>query len=224
MALVTCGGADVLRLRVHMPQQRAWWGWVDVDSATALTGKVTIACDGGVSLVGTVKQPSGVFLDSARVRIVGGGGGLDTVISPAAYENAQLRDPLSAVLSGVGETLSTTVSSSITGMLLSKWTLTATPAGRALDELCFAASSALGQTILWRVLDDGSVWLGSETWPSEKMPDGADVLEQHPEQGLYVIGATTPFLLPGVNLAGVGNVVGVDHWVTHDRVRADAWI
>jgi hypothetical protein len=115
------------------------------------------------------------------------------------------------------------VSSTVTGVLLSKWTLTARTVARALDELCFAASSALGQPVLWRVLGDGTVWLGFETWPAQQMPVGADVLEQYPAEGRYVIGATTPFLLPGVNLDGVGNVVGADHWVTHEQVRTDAW-
>jgi hypothetical protein len=224
VALITCAGADVLRLRVHMSQRRAWWGWLDLDVADAPSGKVQIAAAGGMTLTGTIKQPSGVFLDAARVRIVGGAGGLDVVIAPAAYENAQLGDPLRAVLSAAGETLSTSVLSTITSVFLSKWTLTATPAARALDELCYAASAQLGQIVVWRVLSDGTVWLGAETWPAQKMPAGADVLESAPAEGRFVIGASTPFLVPGVNLDGVGNVAGVDHWVTHSQVRSDAWI
>jgi len=223
MALVTCAGADVLRMRVHMPQRRSWWGWLDLDTATAPTGKVTIAAAGGLSLVGTILQPSGVFLDSARVRVVGGAGGLEQVISPGAYENAQLRDPLNAILSAVGESLSSTVSASILSVLLSHWTLSAIPAAQAIDELSWAAADALGQSIIWRVLSDGTVWLGAETWPSQTMPAGADVLEQAPAEGRFVIGATTPFIVPGVNLQDVGNVIAVDHWVRHDRVRADVW-
>lgn len=223
MALGTCGGADVLRARIHMPARRAWWGWVDLDTATLPTGSVTLAFAGGLSLVGAVKQPSGVFLDAARVRLVGGAGGLETITSPAAYENAQLVDPLRAVLGAAGETLSTTVSASVTGVLLSKWTIAATYVSRVLDELCGAAGAALGQEITWRVLGDGTVWLGAESWPAQQMPAGADVLESYPSEGRYVIGADTPFLSPGVDLDGVGKVVGVDHWVTHDRVRSDAW-
>lgn len=224
MALITCAGADVLRLRAHLPKRRAWWAWLDLDTATTPSGRVTIAAAGGLSLVGTVKKPSGAFLDSARIRVVGGAGGLDSIMSPAAFENAQLLDPLNAVLGAAGEKLSSTVSPSITGVLLSKWTLMAVSAGISIDALCSAASSQLGQDIGWRILEDGAVWLGAETWPAQAMPNGADVLEQDPVAGRFVIGSTTPFLLPGVNLDGVGNIVGVDHWVTHERVRADAWI
>lgn len=223
MALITCAGADVLRLRAHLPQRRAWWAWLDLDTATTPTGQVTIAAAGGLTLVGTVKKPSGVFLDSARIRVVGGAGGLDAVLSPSAYENAQLLDPLNAVLGATGEKLSTSVMPAITSVLLPKWTLTAASAARSIDALCSAAGTALGKDVVWRVLGDGTIWLGAESWPAQAMPDGADVLDQDPDEGRFVIGSTSPFLLPGVNLDGVGNVIGVDHWVTHDRVRADAW-
>lgn len=223
MALVICAGADVLRLRAHLPQRRAWWAWVDLDTATTPSGQVTIMAAGGMSLTGTVKKPSDVFLDSARIRVVGGAGGLDKIMTPSAFENAQLLDPLNAILGAAGEALSSTVSESVTAVLLSKWSVTATSTARSIDALCSAASAQLGQDIGWRILGDGTVWLGAETWPAQTMPSGADVLEQYPSEGRYVIGSTTPFLLPGVNLDGVGNVLGVNHWVTHDRVRADAW-
>jgi hypothetical protein len=224
MALVTCAGADALRWRLHIPGRRAWWAWLELDTDTAPSGQVTIAAAGGLSLVGTVQQPTGVFLDAAHVRIVGGAGGLSKTISPAAYENALLGDPLRSILNAVGERLAASSSSAALSVLLRKWTLTATTASRAIDELCFAASSATGQQIGWRVLADGTVWIGSESWPAQDLADDDDVLEQYPSEGRYVIGGTTPSLLPGVDLAGVGKVIAVDHWGTHDRVRADAWV
>jgi hypothetical protein len=224
MALVTCAGFDVLRMRLHMTQRRAWFGWFDLDTDTLPSGTVQIKAAGGLSLTGTVTEPSGVFLDSAHVRVVGGAGGLDTIVGPAAYEYAQLGDPLRAVLGAAGETLSSTVSPIVMSVLLTKWTITATFAARALDELAAAATIALGKPVIWRVVSDGSIWLGVEEWPALKMPAGADILETEPAEGRYVIGTETPFLAPGVNLDGVGHVVGADHWVSPSRVRTDAWI
>jgi hypothetical protein len=224
MALVTCSGVDVLRMRVHMPQRRAWWAWVDVDSSTAPSGKVQIDAAGGLALTGTVKQPSGTFLNSAWIRVVGGAGGLDRTVRARAYENAQLIDPLRVILADGGETLSSKVSATITSVLFSKWTITASTVARSIDALAYAASSSLQQPVIWRVLADGTIWIGVETWPPLGMPAGADVLEQAPDEGRYVIGATTPFLTPGVNLDGVGNIVGADHWVSAMQVRTDAWI
>jgi hypothetical protein len=78
--------------------------------------------------------------------------------------------------------------------------------------------------VLWRVLSDGSVWMGTESWPSAKLPDGADVLERFPSELRVELGVQTPTLMPGVNLDGVGKVAAVDHWVEHDQVRTDAWL
>jgi hypothetical protein len=224
MALVTCSGIDVLRMRVHMPQRRAWWAWLDVDTADVPSGKVQINAAGGLALTGTVKQPSGMFLNSAWIRVVGGGGGLDRTVTARAFENAQLGDPLRVILADGGESLSSKIAASITSVFLSKWTVTATSVARSIDALAYAASSSLQQHVIWRVLADGTVWIGVETWPPLVMPTGADVLEQAPDEGRYVIGATTPFLTPGVNLDGVGNIVGADHWVSAMQVRTDAWI
>jgi hypothetical protein len=223
MALIRCGGADVERGRIHFPQRGPWYAELTLDTAKAPTGKVTIAAAGGFSLAGTV-QRAGVFLDSARVRIVGGAGGLGTIIPPSAYQNALLRDALGAVMQASGETLSATIDPSITGVLLPMWTHVAQRATGALDRLTFAAGKALGKTIVWRVLGDGTLWLGAETWPAQSMPAGSDVLAFFPDEGRYEIGAATPALLPGVKLAGVGQVGAVDHWLEHNAVRTWAWL
>lgn len=223
MALITCAGADVLKGRMFFPLRGAWYADLVLDTTTEPSGLVTIAADGGLSVKGTVKR-SGVFLDSAHVRIVGGAGGLTDIISPAAYENALLRDPLNAVLSAAGESLSSTVDASILNSLLDLWTNVAQRASEAIDRLCFVAGLALGQTIGWRVLSDGSIWVGSETWPSQKMPDNSDILMRYPEEKRVELSVQTPSLLPGVALEGVGNVSAVDHWLDPDETRTDLWL
>lgn len=225
MALITCAGADVERLELHWPQRGPWFARLKLDTATAPSGKVTIAAAGGLSATGTVIQPSGVQLDSAFVRIVGGGGGLSSLVTPAAFEAAQLRDPLNAILGAAGETLSPTVSSDVLSVLLPQWTHVAQRLTTALDLLAYAAAAALGQAIGWRVLSDGSIWLGAETWPTQSLPSGDDVLSYFPDEGRYEIGATTPSLLPGVNLSDINsNVISVDHFVVADEVRTWAWV
>jgi hypothetical protein len=221
MALMTCGGADVLRGAVHFPARAAWWARLELDAAKPLSGQVTIAAAGGWTLQGSVLT-AGVFCDVAHVQVVGGAGGLGKLLSPAAYQNAQLRDPLDAILKASGETLSSTTLESVLAVELADWTVLEQRPTTAIDALCTAASQALGSSITWRVLADGTVWLGSETWPTQQLPNGSDVLEVFPADGRYVLGVETPALLPGVNLADVGNVAAVDHWITHDEVRT--WV
>jgi hypothetical protein len=223
MALVTCAGADVERGRLHLPSRGAWQARIKLDVATAPTGGVTLAAAGGLTASGTVAT-GGVQLDSAYVRIVGGAGGLGKSIAPAAYRAALVRDPLAAILSAVGETLSPTVDPALLATLLPVWTHTAERASAALDHLAYAAGQALGQAITWRVLLDGTVWIGAESWPAASLPSGDDVLCFFPDEGRYEIGASTPSLAPGVNLAGVGHVAAVDHWVASDQVRTWAWV
>lgn len=223
MALATCGDADVLGMAAHLPGRGAWFAKLTLDTATAPSGQVTIAATGGLTLKGTVIT-GGVFCDVARVYVVGGAGGLRAASPTSAYQNAQLRDPLNAVLKAAGETLSATTSESVLAVLLDFWTVPASRTSLALDGLCRAASAAIGSDVVWRVLDDGTIWMGAETWPAAQLPFGADVLDFFPDEGRYVIGVDTPALLPGVNLDGVGQVAAVDHWLSDDEVRTWAWV
>jgi hypothetical protein len=214
--------ADVLSGRIHLPARGAWWASLQLDSQTAPAGAFTVSFP-SLSLSGAVIK-SGVFCDVAHAQIVGGVGGLGGTLTPAAYQNAQLRDPLEAIMNQSGEVLSSTVNSSILSVQLNAWTLVASTAARAIDELCGAAAAALGQAVTWRVLSDGTIWLGQETWPSQELPDGSDLLDAFPAEGRYVIGAESPSLLPGVAVNGIGNVAAVDHFITPSEVRSLLWL
>lgn len=223
MALITCGDAAVQRGRSHMPIRGAWWAELVLDTAEAPTGSVTIEAADGLSIKGTVQEPSGIFLDSAHVRIVGGAGGLGKLCEPRAFQNAQLRDLLSVVTAASGDTLSSTIDGALLATLISAWSSMQIPAAQSLDEICSYVSKARGETINWRYLGDGSLWLGAESWPTSTLPTTDDLLEPDPATGRQVIGAATPSLLPGVNLDGVGNVLAVDHWIESNQIRTWAW-
>jgi len=223
MALGSCGGADIIDGNLHLLSRGAWSGVLKLDTATAPTGKVTVSFQGGLSLSGYVFA-GGVAYDVVHVQVVGGAGGLTKTLRPAAYQNAQLRDPLAAIMSQSGESQSSTIDATVLAVQLPYWTIVASTTARALDELCGAAASALGKAITWRVLGDGTIWLGSETWPSKSMPNGSDLLDAFPAGGRFVIGADTPWLLPGVALSGVGNVGAVDHFFDSHEVRSWAWV
>jgi len=221
MALATCANLDVLQGSIRLPLRGVWSADLVLDGATVPSGAVTLAAKGGLSLRGTVVR-GGVFLDAAHVRVVGGAGGLAREVA-GAYQSAQLRDPLDAILRASGETLSSTVTTEVLTVSLSLWTLGRHRAARALDELAHVASLALAKAIGWRLLPVGSLWIGAESWSAATLPAGADVLERCPAEQRLVIGAETPALLPGVDLPDVGKVVAVEHWLTADRVRTWAW-
>lgn len=222
MALVVCAGADVLSGRISLRLRGAWSAELVLDTDTRPTGKVELEAEGGLELTGTVVGGGPGLTGATTVRLVGGAGGLAKQVS-GAFRSAQLRDPLDAALRAGGESLSSTVATSILGIQLARWSQGKHHVGRELDDLAAAATKALGSTVNWRFLGDGAVWLGVETWPAATLPDGAEVLDALPAEGRYVIGVDTPALLPGVDLAGVGKVQAVDHVLDSTAVRTHAW-
>lgn len=223
MSLIKCGGSDVLRGRVHMPDRGAWWAELALDTDEAPSGSVTIEAADGLAITGTV-QRAGVFMGAAHVQLVGGAGGLGNDVEPRAFQNALLRDVLEPITAASGDTLSSQVSADLLGTLLAAWVQTKKQAAIALDDVCGFLSAARGEAINWRYLADGTLWLGAESWPSAKLPTDDEVLELEPTCGRYVIGAATPSLLPGVELDTVGRVTAVDHWFEPDETRTWAWV
>lgn len=223
MSLVTCGDASVMRGRIVLPSSGNWVADLAIDATKAPTGSVTIAAADGITLKGTVLDDrTAVHLDVCYLRVVGGAGGLWKDVS-GAYRRAQLRDPLGAIMTTTGETLSMSVSSSVLGVPLDLWTLGRCRAARALDDLATAATKALGQAIRWRVLDDGSVWIGAEAWTATSMQAADVIVDVIPDERRVELGVETLTLLPGVNLDEVGNVAAVEHWIRPDKLRTWAW-
>lgn len=219
-ALVTCGGLDVLSMEIHMPARAWWWARGKLDGKLSSSGQVTISAAGGLSLTGTVLSPlSGVFLGSALVQIVGGAGGLSKIVQPRAFQNAIVRDALSAILRDAGESISSSIAQQLLSLQLAQWSISAQPAAKAIDLL---AAFAGAET--WRVLSDGTVWMGAESWPQQSLPPTADILTRFPDEGRFEIGCETPALLPGVFLSDASSNIGaVDHFIEFDQVRTWAW-
>lgn len=220
MSAVQFAGADVLRGKVHLSLRGTWFAEFELDTPTAPSGAAALAASGKALLQGFVVD-GGVFLDAAHVRAVGGAGGLGKLVS-GSYRGAQLGDVVGAVMTGSGETASSTIDRSITSIVLPLFTLSGS-AAKALDDIAGAAARELGAPVSWRVLADGTIWIGQETWPAQTLPDGSEVLEPFPGERRFVIGADAPALLPGVNLADVGQVIAVDHYIESSAIRTWAW-
>lgn len=220
-SLITCGGLDVQSGQIHMGIGGPWWADLQVAADDLPSGRVAIKADGGLSLEGTVIT-AGAYNLTTKVRVVGGAGGLGVEVL-GAFQGAQLRDPLSEIMRASGETQSTTIAAAVLSVPLPSWTLGKCSAKRALDQLATAASQYLGQAIGWRVLPDGTVWLGSESWPAAELPDGAVISQNTPAAGRAVIGGATLFLAPGVDLEGIGRIAGVDHDITPHGLSSTAW-
>lgn len=219
MALVELAGAAVERARISMPLRGRWVFEGRVTTQVMPAGAVTIKCEGGLELAGFV-DPSGggLFLDSAEVRVLGGAGGLGNLVS-GAFQFAELRDPLQAILDASGEQLALTVAAEVLAVPLRRWHIIESTCAAALEALAGAATQALGQTIRWRILPGGALWLGAETWPAQDLPAGDAVETVDPVARRTVVAATTPSLAPGVDVTGIGKVGAVEHFLHPNQVR-----
>lgn len=216
MAFATLNGAPVFRGLICIPRVGAWTADVSADKATPITGACTLAIDGGLTLKGAAAA-SGVWLDTARLRVVGGAGGLAKPAKPQHYRQTTLRVVLGDLLGAAGEKLAPSSDGATLGLTLPMWTTARLSVGQMIAALL--ADSRLPATT-WRVLPDGTVFVGKETWPDSGLVNVTDYqdLAEAPEEGTVELGVEAPRLLPGTTLGG-RRVSYVEHRLTGDGAR-----
>ncbi len=215
MSLVTVNGTPCVRATIRIPRIGVWFADLAVDVAKTISGPVTISvCDGALELKGRAAR-TGVFKDTAVLRVLGGAGGLASEVPAKYYRRCPAKVPLQDILLAAAEKLSTEADQSLLNQQLVAWTLLRQKAGEALRTL----ADELGA--VWRVLPDGTVWLGLESWPVVHMPD-VDLLSEDPRAHTAVIGTDSPTLLPGTMFLG-RRVSMVEHQVQPESVRTLVW-
>ena len=154
---------------------------------------------------------SGVYEGVQHVRLVGGEGGLamGAETPPRYYQGAPRKLIIGDLLSSAGERLSPLSTGLDT--VLARWVVMGGPARDALLSLLDGVS--------WRVLPDGTVWTGDETWPAA--PNVRyDTIDRRYNDGMSVLGVERPWLLPGMTL-NEGRVSFVTHRIDAVEVRTD---
>jgi hypothetical protein len=129
------------------------------------------------------------------VKLVGGAGNLRTVLPPRCHVNGSTTVPAGLVARGIadaaGETLAAGVEDALDAHPLPRWDRVEGTALEALDVL----ADALG--LVWRVLVDGTIWIGADTWTEV---DAARVYElsREPDDGLLVVATDGAPMRPGM--------------------------
>lgn len=182
---------------LRMTRMGAWQADVVTDDEEALSGKISVRIDALVFVGTVVPDKTGLDGSRARCRIVGGNGGLAKDISGKSYTasvgvkiGAVVRD----ILHDCGEDLSDLADGPTLDIRLTRWHVSGGTAQDALRDL--AESVGCG----WRVLRDGKVWLGPETWP-EVNPDH-QLLEENHSAGSFTLAPETADMVPGVVYQG----------------------
>jgi hypothetical protein len=221
MSLVTANGVSVLGGSILMPLVGVWTADLVVDRADSLTAGASVSIEAdGFTLKGTIApERAGEFLDATHVRVIGGKGGLAKTAQPRSYAQpgAYVRDVLNGLAQDSGETFATTTDAAFLATNLVAWAVMAVPVSQAMATLLQVVAPDLS----WRILPDGTLWIGSESWTSSGVQ--FEILEQDPTHGQYELGVESPSIAPGVELADVGKVSRVEHRIGDDGVRSHVW-
>jgi hypothetical protein len=226
MALVTINDVAVISGTILRPLVGVWTADLTIDQPDG-TGfdagtKVTIKSDNGYSLSGVVADNrTGSFLDAVYVRVVGGAGGMSKPASARSYvqPGAFVRDVLNGLCADGGETLSGTVDASFLTTNLTAW---ATIGGNAVMRNLRALLDIVAPTLNWRILADGTLWIGAESWAQDTTD--FQVMHQDPVDNSFHIGIESPFVVPGSSLPGVGNVAMVQDDIDSGHLRSRVWV
>jgi hypothetical protein len=218
-AAFTANNLPILSGTISLPRVGAWQCVLELgtedDTQAPVEGSAITIKDGVRSFVGTITR-SGIVSGRVSLRAAGGAGGLRNPVPANSWTNVPLRIPLRDTLAAVGETLNTTVVSSLLETRLDHWTRAAGPAGSALSAMLEPQGAS------WRVLADGTVWAGVETWTDQKVA-GGEVLEPDPELGTFTIASDSLELEPGRTFLG-RKVSRVEHRIESGSVRTFYWV
>jgi len=184
----------VSKLEFTMSRVGAWMATVEATADEEIESPVTLDL-GALSLEGVVVN-GGYAAGRASARLVGGAGGLDTVLDPFTFGTTPLRLPLTSAVTGAGERLSSTSSTAALAYVLARWP--------RMQRTCRAELRMLAALVgaSWRVLPDGSIWFGTETW-AEVSP-AHEIVEPFGAVPRVVIGVEEmpAELLPGTTFLG----------------------
>lgn len=198
-------------LPLTMPRTGAWHVGVTVDGEIPLTGAVTLDLV-GVKFLGTVVrgQP---FVGDTKLWIVGGGGGMSRKLDAKNYSSGPSVRTIVKEILGDKETLSLESDAGILNSVLPNYHRMEGIASHAL-------TTVLGKLgAVWRILADGTVWIGKDTYPEVAVPH---VLEDEDWfSGILNIAPEAPTLRPGVTFLG-HKIEEVVHYASPDKLRTEA--
>lgn len=224
MALITINSVSVLSGTITMPLIGVWTADLVIDqpdgSGFDAGTKVTLSSP-DLDLHGIVAPSrTGDFLDAVHVRVLGGVGGMGKETTPRSYAqpSAFARDVISGLTNDSGETLSVTADTSITNFNLIAWAITKVPVSQALTSLLDIVSPKAD----WRILPDGTLWFGAETWPS--LSASFDTIAHNPTDGTYELGVDSPVIVPGKTVDGIGKISRVEHSILSNKIRSRVWV
>lgn len=200
---------DPISAELEHPRVGAWECALDLDVEAAPSGKLKFQLD-DLEFTGTVlNDHTGTDGVRGKCRVVGGNGHLTRKISAHSYSGGtgvKVGTVVRDILKECGEDLSDLSDGPTLDKTLPRWQVASGTAQQALTVLAVEIDAA------WRMLRDGTVWFGTETWP-EVEPEGT-LLHETWSNGHLTLASETPDMVPGTVYQGQK----IEH-VTHEYGR-----
>lgn len=235
VALCTVAGKQALAAYIDMPEWGAWTASFDIDADVAppvgeLVDIVLAPQADGLAkvlLLGTVRW-SAAWQGRSRLEVIGGAGGLVKLLPARAYRQGPVPIQLGTVLADLvgeaGESLADGVQStlSVDPYTLPQWVRAQGTALTTLARLCKRFS------LVWRVLDDGTIFVGPRAYPDDAKYANANPESLAADDGLdgqQRVITTAPdaaTIRPGTTVLG-RHVMRVVYMVGEDGMRADLY-
>jgi len=202
-----------MRGKIAMGDVGNWTADLEVSSDEPITGAQTLEAF-GIEFVGTVKRTPTVIAGRCKVRLIGGAGKLTQEIPARQWANSPtVREIITSALTAIGDKLSATSDSALLAKRVDQWKRNEAPASRAIQAICD------NQGALWRVLRDGTVWVGYASYP--EVTTEHDLMDEDWSAGVIEIAPDAPELVPGITFRGQ-QIRYVVHLLEPDSLRSEA--
>jgi len=218
VAYLEVNGIPCVRGRLILPLSGVWVADVVAEAENDVgvfptPGASCTVTFGTQSFQGTVRRSSNPF-GTVFARLVGGAGGLPMDLEAKAYQNTTVENVLNDLLGDCGEVLADSSDQSVLTQPLASWARLASPAWQSLAVL-MAWVNPGGN---WRVLPNGQVWVGNETYPPTTM-ESAELLGYFPHLLEAEIFSDTPSIQPGQSYLG-GQISLVTHFAEPGTIKS----
>lgn len=218
--LLTVAGKTALRGHVVVPLTGAWHGTAWLDADTAPTGPASLVWGDREATWSATVLRGGVLTEGgpAEVRFVGGAGGLATALPGGSYRNVSPRSLLGQILPGGGERLSGTSPAASLDTVLARWSRDAGTCGQQVSRL----TAALG--LLWRVLPDGTVYVGPEPGGTLTLDASTQVVHRNPALGSVTLASSAPWSFRVGQTYDGRRIDQIVHRFSPREVRTELWL
>jgi hypothetical protein len=195
--MASANDQGLISAKIQERTKGAWSASIDVDTDEELAPVVTFEIE-GIEWRGTVTRGE---LDAGRYRcrLVGGAGGLQKPVKPLWYDAGPSVSLIARdILRVGGEVLSPDSDVAVVGHRLNAYHRAK---GTVAEALSAVVERFPGAT--WRVLRDGTVWIGIDSFPELESDENVDIeTDPMPASGRYEIAPETPLAYPGVTYSG----------------------